>query len=140
MAAEADARRELAATQRIYEARERTAKEVAQQALARVEQLRRDEETVCNDLDLIRHARSEQIADLHADEERVRTVRAEIAEVTRSADPGQERTILSSHIDDLETGHRDAMAAEADARRELAATQQAHETESEPPPGLIRRL
>ena len=127
MAAEADACRELAATQRIYEARERTAKEVAQQVLARIEQLRRDEETARNDLDVMRRAHSEQIADLHADEERVRTVRAEIAEVTRSADPGQERTILSSRIDDLETGHGDAMAAEADARRELAATQQAHE-------------
>ena len=126
-AAEAEARHELAAKQHAHEARERTAKEAAKEALARMEQQRRDEETARDDLDRTRRARSERIADLDADEERVRTVRAEIAEVTRSADPAQERTNLSSRIDDLETGHRDAMATEAEARRELAVKQQAHE-------------
>ena len=89
--------------------------------------LRRSEETTRSALDRIRSERCERVADLDADKERLRTVRAEIAEVTRSTDPGQERTNLSSRINGLETGHREAMAAEAEARRGLAATQQAHE-------------
>ena len=117
----------VAAKQHAHEARERTAKEAAKEALARMEQQRRDEETARNDFDQTRRARSERIADLDADEERVRAVRAEIADVTHSADPAQERTNVSSRIDDLETGHRDAMATEAEARRELATKQQAHE-------------
>ena len=89
--------------------------------------LRRSEQTTRSELDRMRSERRERIAEVTADEERLRAVRAEIAGVTQSTDPGQERTTLSSHIDDLEAGHREAMAAEAEARRELAATQQARE-------------
>ena len=88
--------------------------------------LRRSEETTRSELHRMRSERRERIAEVTADEERLRAVRAEIAGVTRSTDPGQERTDLSSLIDDLESGHREAMAAEAEARRELAATRQAH--------------
>ena len=87
--------------------------------------LRRSEETTRSALDRIRSERCERVADLDADEERLRTVRAEIAEVTRSTDPGQERTNLSSRVDELETRHREAVAAQAEASRELAAKQQA---------------
>ena len=52
-------------------------------------------------------------------------VRSEIAEVTQSTDPGQERTHLASRVDELESRHREAMAAQAEASRELAAKQQA---------------
>ena len=89
--------------------------------------LSRSEETTRSALDRIRSERCERVADLDADEERLRTVRAEIAEVTRSADPGQERTNLSSRVAELESRHREAMAAQTEAGRELAATQQAHE-------------
>ena len=88
--------------------------------------LRRSEQTTRSELDRIRNERRERIAEVTADEERLRAVRAEIAGVTRSADPGQERTDLSALIDDLEAGHREAMSAEAEARRELATTRQAH--------------
>ncbi len=88
--------------------------------------LRRSEETTRSELHRMRSERRERIAEVTADEERLRAVRAEIAGVTRSTDPGQERTDLSSLIDDLESGHRETMAAEAEARRELAATRQAH--------------
>lgn len=88
--------------------------------------LRRSEQTARSELDRIRNERRERIAEVTADEERLRAVRAEIAGVTRSTDPGQERTDLSSLIDDLEAGHREAMSAEAEARRALAATRQAH--------------
>ena len=88
--------------------------------------LRRNEQTTRSELDRIRSERRERIAEVTADEERLRAVRAEIAGVTRSTDPGQERTDLSSRIDDLEAGHREAMSAEAEARRALATTRQAH--------------
>ncbi len=88
--------------------------------------LRRSEQTTRSELDRMRSERRERIAEVTADEERLRAVRAEIAGVTQSTDPGQERTDLSSLIDDLEAGHREAMSAEAEARRELATTQQAH--------------
>ena len=88
--------------------------------------LRRSEQTTRSELDRIRSERRERIGEVTADEERLRAVRAEIAEVTRSADPGQERTDLSSLINDLEAGHREAMSAEAEARRALATTRQAH--------------
>ena len=89
--------------------------------------LRRSEETTRSDLDRIRSERCERVADLDADEERLRTVRAEIAEVTQSTDPEQERTNLASRVAELESRHREAMAAQTEAGRELAATQQAHE-------------
>ena len=89
--------------------------------------LGRSEQTTRSELDRMRRERRERIAEVTADEERLRAVRAEIAGVTQSTDPGQERADLSSLIDDLEAGHREAMSAEAEARRELAATQQAHE-------------
>ena len=88
--------------------------------------LGRSEQTTRSELDRIRNERRERIAEVTADEERLRAVRAEIAGVTQSADPGRERTDLSSRIDDLEAGHGEAMAAEAEARRELAAARQAH--------------
>ncbi len=88
--------------------------------------LRRSEQTTRSELDRIRSERRERGAEVTTDEDRLRAVRAEIAEVTQSTDPGQERTDLSSLIDDLEAGHREAMSAEAEARRELAATRQAH--------------
>ena len=87
--------------------------------------LRRSEQTTRSELDRIRNERRERIAEVTADEERLRAVRAEIAGVTQSTDPGKERTDLSSRINDLEAGHREAMSAEAEARRELATTQQA---------------
>lgn len=93
----------------------------------RLSDLRRSEQTTRGELDRIRSERCERIAEVTADEERLRAVRAEIAEVTQSTDPGRERTGLSSRIDDLEAGHREAMSAEAEARRELATTQQARE-------------
>ena len=89
--------------------------------------LRRSEQTTRGELDRMRSERRERIAEVTADEERLRAVRAEIAGVTQSTDPGQERTDLSSRIDDLEAGHREAMSAEAEARRELATTLQARE-------------
>ena len=89
--------------------------------------LRQGAQTTCSEVDRIRSERRERVAEVTADEERLRAVRAEIAAVTQSADPGQERTDLTSRIDDLEAGHREAMSAEAEARRELAATQQADE-------------
>ena len=52
---------------------------------------------------------------------------SEIAEVTQSTDPEQERTNLASRVAELESRHREAMAAQTEAGRELAATQQAHE-------------
>ena len=88
--------------------------------------LGRSEQTTRSERDRVRNERRERIAELTADEERLRAVRAEISGVTQSADPGRERTDLSARIDDLEAGHRDAMSAEADARRKLAATRQAH--------------
>ena len=88
--------------------------------------LRRSEQTTRSELDRIRSERRERGAEVTTDEDRLRAVRAEIAEVTQSTDPGQERSDLSSLIDDLEAGHREAMSAEAEARRELAATRQAH--------------
>ena len=88
--------------------------------------LRRREQTTRGELDRIRSERRERVAEVTADEERLLAVRAEIVEVTQSADPGQERTALSARIDDLEAAHREAMAAKADAARELAAAQQAH--------------
>ncbi len=88
--------------------------------------LRRSDQTTRGELDRIRNERRERIAEVTADEERLRAVRAEIAAVTQSTDPGQERTDLSSRIDNLEAGHREALSAEAEARRGLAAAQQAH--------------
>ncbi len=88
--------------------------------------LRRSEHTTRSDLGRVRNERRERIAEVTADEERLRAVRAEISGVTQSADPGQERTDLSSLIDDLEAAHGEAMSAEAEARRGLAAAQQAH--------------
>ncbi len=87
--------------------------------------LRRSEQTTRSELDRVRSDLRDRVAEVTADEERLRAVQAEIAEVTRSTDPGQERTDLSSRIDVLETGHREAMAAQAEARRELATAQQA---------------
>ena len=89
--------------------------------------LRRSEETTRRDLERMHIERRERAGELDADEERLQTVRAEIAEVTWSTDPEQERSNLSSRIDYLETGQRDAFAAEAEARRESATTHQAHE-------------
>lgn len=89
--------------------------------------LGRSEQTTRRELDRIRSQRRERVAEVAADEERLQAVRAEIAEVTQSTDPGQERADLSSRIDDLEAGHGEATAAEAEARRELATTQQAYE-------------
>ena len=45
--------------------------------------------------------------------------------MTQSTDPGQERTHLASRVDELESRHREAMAAQTEAGRELAAKQQA---------------
>ncbi|MDE0221097.1 MAG: SMC family ATPase [Spirochaetaceae bacterium] len=89
--------------------------------------LGRSEQTTHGELDRMRSERRERIEEVTADEERLRAVQAEIAGVTQSTDPGQERTDLSSRIDDLEAGHREALSAEAEARRELATTQQARE-------------
>ena len=87
--------------------------------------LRQSEQTTRSELVRVRSDLRDRVAEVTADEERLRAVQAEIAEVTQSTDPGQERTDLSSLIDDLESGHREAMSAEAEARRELATTQQA---------------
>ena len=87
--------------------------------------LRRSEETTRSALDRIRSERCERVADLDADEDRLRMVRTEIAEVTQSTDPEQERTNLASRVDELESRHREALAAQAEASRELAAKQQA---------------
>ncbi len=89
--------------------------------------LGRSEQTTRSELDRVRNEQRERIAEVTADEERLRAVRAEIEGVTQSTDPGQERTDLSSLIDDLEAGHREALSADAEARRELATTQQARE-------------
>ena len=88
--------------------------------------LRRSEQKTRGEFDRMRSERRERIAEMTADEERLRAVRAEIAEVTQSADPGQDRTDLSSRIDDLEARRGGAMSAEEEARRELATTQQTH--------------
>ena len=53
-------------------------------------------------------------------------MRADIAKVTPSADPEQERINLSSRIAALETGHKETIKAEAEARRDLAAKKQAY--------------
>ena len=125
IAAEAAARHELAAKQQAVKERERAAEEADREAVARLEQLRRREENHARELNRIRSEMRERGADLDADEDRLRTVQAEVAEVTRSGDPEKERINLSSRVDGLETRHREAMAAEATARRELAAKQQA---------------
>ena len=101
------------------------AKDRLETADRQLSDLRRSAETKRNDLDRIRSERCERVADLSADEDRLRMVRSEIAEVTQSTDPGQERTHLASRVDDLESRHREAMAAQAEASRELAAKQQA---------------
>ena len=101
------------------------AKDRLETAERQLSDLRRSEETQRNDLDRIRNERCERVADLSADEDRLQMVRSEIAEVTRSTDPGQERTNLSSRVDELESRHREAMAAQTEAGRELAAKQQA---------------
>ena len=101
------------------------AKDRLETADRQLSDLRRSAETKRNDLDRIRSERCERVADLSADEDRLRMVRSEIAEVTQSTDPGQERTHLASRVDELESRHREAMAAQAEAGRELAAKQQA---------------
>ena len=101
------------------------AKDRLETADRQLSDLRRSEETKRNDLDRIRSERCERVADRSADEERLRTVRIEIAEVTQSTDPEQERTNLVSRVDELESRHREAMEAQAEASRELAAKQQA---------------
>ena len=101
------------------------AKDRLETADRQLSDLRRSAETKRNDLDRIRSERCERVADLSADEDRLQMVRSEIAEVTRSTDPAQERTHLASRVDELESRHREAMAAQAEASRELAAKQQA---------------
>ena len=101
------------------------AKDRLETADRQLSDLRRSAETKRNDLDRIRSERCERVADLSADEDRLRMVRSEIAEVTQSTDPGQERTHLASRVDELESRHREAMAAQTEAGRELAAKQQA---------------
>ena len=89
--------------------------------------LRRSEQTTRSELDRVRSDLRDRVAEVTADEERLRAVRTEIAGVTRSTDPGKERTDLSSRIGDLEGGRGEATEAEAEARRALATTRQAHE-------------
>ena len=101
------------------------AKDRLETADRQLSDLRRSAETKRNDLDRIRSERCERVADLSADEDRLQMVRSEIAEVTRSTDPGQERTHLASRVDELESRHREAMATQTEAGRELAAKQQA---------------
>ena len=101
------------------------AKDRLETADRQLSDLRRSAETKRNDLDRIRSEQCERVADLSADEERLQTVRIEIAEVTQSTDPEQERTNLVSRVDELESRNREAMAAQAEAGRELAAKQQA---------------
>ena len=101
------------------------AKDRLETADRQLSDLRRSAETKRNDLDRIRSERCERVADLSADEDRLRMVRSEIAEVTQSTDPGQERTHLASRVDELESRHREAMAAQTEAGHELAAKQQA---------------
>ena len=102
------------------------AKDRLGEAERQLSELRRSEEMQRNDLDRIRDERCERVADLNADQERLQAVRAEIAEVTRSPDPEQERTGLASRVNELESRHRGALAAETEASGELAVKRQAH--------------
>ncbi len=88
-------------------------------------ELRRREETMRTDLERMERERCERAADLGADEERLGTVRAEIAAVTRSTDPERERADLAARVDEIGSRQNDAAAGEARARSELAARQQA---------------
>ena len=89
-------------------------------------EIRHGKELKRGELDRMQGERSERSADLEADEKRLDSVRAEIAEVTQSTDPERERAAAVDRMDELASRQKSAAEAESKASSELAARQQAH--------------
>ena len=95
-------------------------------AVRELGELRHSQELKRGELDRMQGERSERSADLEADEKRLDSVRAEIAEVTQSTDPERERAAVVDRMDELASRQQCAAEAASKASSEAAARQQSH--------------
>ena len=95
-------------------------------AVRELGELRHGQELKRGELDRMQGERSERSADLEADEKRLDSVMAEIAEVTQSTDPERERAAVVDRMDEVASRQQSAAEAASKASSESAARQQAH--------------
>lgn len=98
--------------------------DVAERALR---DLRQRQELARNEVEGMRREHGERSKELAADQERLRSVKAEIAAVTQAADPERERAAAAAGIREIESRRLSATEAAAAAQSELAAKQQARD-------------
>lgn len=86
--------------------------------------LRQRQELARNEVEGMRREHDERSKELAADQERLRSVKTEIAAVTQAADPERERAVAAADARDVESRRQNATEAAAASQSKLAAKQQ----------------